>query len=179
MTDAPVTDPPEQPEPATSPPPVGDPDGYSDPKEGLDLRDDGGANLWIEGTRIRLRRPRGRDYRYLREALQDVIDQLNTRLEDDALADLAVDRLKDERALAGQPALTSEERLAARQRNVDRNELEEKLLAEWWLDVIRALAVNPPLNLDADDLAPWMPETTPCYLLLGHWRTIPSLSGGQ
>jgi hypothetical protein len=177
VTDLPVAD---IDVPVPPAPPAVDPDGYADPKEGLDLRDDGGANLWVEGQRIRLRRPRARDYRYLRERLQDAIDQLNDQLEQHSSAEMAVSRLAEERVARGEPAMTHDEREAARQRSLDRNQLEEKVLSEWWLEVVGQLAVNQPYPaLTVEDLPPWMPETPPCYLLLGHWRSVPSLSGGQ
>ena len=145
-------------------------------KEGIDLRPDGGVHLWLDGTKHRLRRPRGREFRKLREELQDHLDVINETSDENLTWSQALLDRGDEREARGEPRITSEERAEDRRRGRAMRDMTENLLRGWWLSVIATLAVEAR-DVDAEDLPPWLTGPAQAMLLLEHWRSVPSLSG--
>ena len=148
----------------------------SQPKEGLDLRPDGGVHLWLDGRKIRLRRPRGREFRRIREELQDGLDEINAENEKHAAWLDAVDAHGDERKAAGEPTMTPEERAENIRRGREIRDFTENVLVRWWVVVVETLAVEGT-TLEAEDLPIWLADQGEAVRMLDHWRAVPSLSG--
>lgn len=169
-------------------------------KEGLGLNADGTVDLWIEGRRYALRRPKAREYRALRESLQGRMDRLNVAAdtvndERARLNALAVERTQnvpERRALLEAigtersilrttldaleaAALTAEEREGIRKLARDLNDDREREGGEWWLEAIGTL--GDLAGLTFDDLPSWALDVDEVVVLIVHWRSVPSLSG--
>ena len=152
--------------------------GPENPKEGIDLRPDGGVHLWLDGTKHRLRRVRPREFRKLREELEDRLDSINIASDDAAKWSEALFARGAEREERGEPRITDEERAEDRRRGRELRNLMEDELAGWWTSVVATLAVGDgDVTLDTEDLPPWLITTQQANDVLNHWRTNPSLSG--
>ena len=150
------------------------------PKEGIDLRPDGGVHVWLDGTKHRLRRPRGREFRKLREELEDRLDAINVAADESAAWSDRLQQLGDEREEKGEPRITGEERGEDRRRGRELRDLTESEMAGWWASVITTLAVESSKAedvQDADDMPPWLISPGQATTVLDHWRSAPSLSG--
>ena len=149
-------------------------------KEGIDLRPDGGVHLWLDGTKHRLRRPRAREVRKLREELEDRLDTINSAADEAARWAEALQARGDEREQNDQPRITDTERAEDRRQGRALRDLTENELAGWWLSVVATLAVTDngtAPTLDADDMPLWLASVQQASAVLDHWRTNPSLSG--
>lgn len=170
MTDAPLAA-----APAIPPVDFDKIDGF---KEGIDLRPNGGIHLWIDDEKFRFRRPRAREFRKLREAFQDIADELdeiaieNQRWADDLNRDL------DAREKAsGERRMTAAEKKEDRTRSRQVTELTEDRMVEWWQLVASTLCERD--LPDAEELPVWMGVLSSANEMIGHWRTVPSLSGAR
>lgn len=149
------------------------------PKEGLDFRGDGTIHVWIDGTNYPLRRPKGREFRQLRESLQAKVDDINDRLVPEGnrikaeLLAAIEQRVKD----GGSGEMTPEETRRDRDEGRRINDERERVGGSWWLDLIDMLGDRN--GLEYEDLPAWMLDVEDVFIIVLHWRSIPSLSGGR
>ena len=156
-----------------------------DTREGIDLRPNGSVHLWVDGKRIKLRTPRVRDMRALRQAYDDLNDVLSPAIRE-SLAFSA--KLRDALLERGADAeLTDEERAEDDRRTKQLNQLIETEMLGWWRDAIQRLGDGRITFTDVDsdtgdgdgDMPAWMMTQGSPLPLIQHWRTIPSPSGVQ
>lgn len=169
-----------------------------DALEGLDLRDNGTIRLYIDGARYRLRRPRAREYRRLRESYQEAQDDISDRSDEteewsqELLATIAKRREADPKA-----GRTPDERREDRKRGRELTDFVERTMFAWWAEVIEVLGeegrtpvlTEGPSDDDDDgdtvefdafaDLPMWMGTVPAANSVLNHWRSVPSLSGAR
>lgn len=159
--------------------PAPEPDLPDPPKEGLDFRPDGTIHLWIDGTRYPLRRPRGREFRQLRELLQDKVDEINLRLvpQGEALQAKLLAAVAARVAAGEGAALTEDEAREDRDEGRRINLEREQVGASWWTEMLAVLGDGR--TIEHEDIPPWMLDTDDVFVLIEHWRTLPSLSGGR
>ena len=157
-------------------------DESENPREGMDLRPDGGIHLWLDGTKYRLRRPRGREFRKLREELQDHLDVINA-LVDDTMRWAAeiIDKPDAETGTGTESSKllaqhSPEARAEDRRRTRAIRDQTEESLRSWYASVVSTLSVNDA-EIDADDLPAWTSDTAEALAIIDHWRSRPSLSG--
>lgn len=167
-------------------------DDLADVKEGLDLRANGTIRLYIDGERYRLRRPRAREFRRLREAYQEASDAISDESDDvEAWSrDLRATQEKRRAADPLAPAQTPEERREDRKRGRQLTEFVETTMFAWWAEVIEVLEsdgrtpviADPGEDHDGDrfaNLPMWMGTVPSANTVLAHWRAVPSLSGAR
>lgn len=148
--------------------------------EGLDLRKDGTVFLHVdkptgEGTDlVRLRRPKMRELKELRQAEWDVSDEVLGWIDTNnkVVIDLRLEAAEkpDDRELA----------VRIRNENIRINResatINEDLRLRWAADVVEMLNGR---ELDPADLPPWMGSTQFASDLIGHWFAVPTRRGGQ
>lgn len=170
MTDAPA-------------PPVADQDDDEQlPEEGLDLRANGTIHLWIDGRKFRIRRPRLREFRRIREDYQERLDRI---AEESARHDVwekdLIDRVGERRKSDPAAGMTADERAEDQKRGRELTETIEREMLGWWVEVLDVLGHDANPRLDDDDptgdLTPWLGNSTVANRAIGHWRSAPSLSG--
>jgi hypothetical protein len=165
----------------TQSPPVEVDDDAPEDKEGMDLRPNGTVHLWIEGQKFRLRRPRAGEFRKLREMFQEVADEI-TDLSETAgeFERRLVERLEEARRTDPAARPTAEERQQDRTMSREMTERTETLMFGWWQGVLAELRVNTGHPIpDPDDMPPWLGAIPSANMIIGHWRAVPSLSGGR
>ena len=184
------------PAPLTAVPDADDGDELADVKEGLDLRDNGTIRLYIDGDRYRLRRPRAREFRRLREAYQEASDAISD--ESDVVEAWSrelranIDKRRAEDPTATQ---TPEERREDRKRGRQLTEFVETTMFGWWAEVIEVLESDGRTPILANEPGPsgealedhdpfanlpmWMGTVPSANTVLAHWRAVPSLSGAR
>lgn len=157
-----------------------DTDEQDDPREELDLRPNGTVHVWLEGVKHRLRRPRLREFRHLRESFQDAADEIQALAEEaQQFHERQVARLEQRRQEDPDSRLTAEEKLEDRRLSRKLTEQTEELMLGWWADVFATLTPDGHHQPDPDDLPPWLGSTQAAGKLIGHWRAVPSRSGGR
>lgn len=173
--------------------PDADEDDIDETKEGLDLRDNGTVRLYLDGTRYRLRRPRAREFRRLREAFQEAADEISDLSDDHEAWKRTLDDAVDKRRADDPRAtMTPEERKENRERGRQQTEQVERLMFEWWAEVIEVLEADGrtpvlPVPDDTDsatfdrfaEMPMWMGTVPSAGRIIGHWRAVPSPSGGR
>ena len=143
-------------------------------REGIELMPSGAIRIWIDGTEYKLRRPRVRDFRTLREAMQDATDEITAAANEAQRRQI---ELQDAIKARGDDAeQTDEERIAIRQIGRDLTLRREDLMLTWWAQVGERLCERTGWP-DVDDMATWMGTTESATELVTHWRSVPSLSG--
>lgn len=153
--------------------PVNDDDG---PKEGIDLRPNGSVDIWLDGRRLHLRNPRMRQYRKIRLAWRDALDEMSDRLQEDAAHIEVMAKARDERAEGGGDSrLTPEERAEDRRRGRETAEFREERCIAMWSLIVSELS-DRSLG-DEDDLPAFMVDMDGITDTVNHWQTVPSLFG--
>lgn len=143
-------------------------------REGIELMSTGALRVWIDGTPYRMRRPRVREFRQLREAIHDISDEIT------ALAD-AAQRRQVEIATAiseRDTPQTDDERLEVRKLGRELAARREELYLGWWALVGEKLCETSGWP-DLDDMPAWAGEAESATELVSHWRSTPSLSGAR
>lgn len=154
-----------------------DEDEFDPEREGLVLRPNGTIRLWIANQAFRLRRPRAREFRRLRESYQDAMDAIADEgdrvdaLDDAAKAALQRRKAEDPAALA-----TPEERRDMRMRGRQFTQFTEDTMTTWWAEVIEVLEVDGKTP-DPEDMPAWVGVVPAANKLINHWRSVPSPSG--
>lgn len=157
------------------------------PKEGLDHRDTGNIHVWIEGRQYKLRRPRGREFRKLRESWNEMLDTLQVISRENQ------EWLQGLLARGNQPPLSQEERDENQRRGRAMNDTNDRLVLTWWVEVIDTLGADgagmrlAPRHEDGtfvdehwwEDLPPWLGAIATGTKAIEHWRAVPSLSGAR
>lgn len=171
-----------------------EPDELDAVREGLDLRPNGTVRLYIDGNRYRLRRPRAREFRRLRESFQEVADEISDLSDEQdewarSLAERVDGRRRDDPNAGQTPAERRENRVRGRRLT----EQVEQLMFGWWAEVVEVLEVDnrTPVLAEPDewpddepfdsfaDLPMWMGTVPSANKIIAHWRSTPSLSGGR
>lgn len=152
------------------------------PREGIDLRANGTIHLWIDGTKYRIRRPRLREFRRIREDYQEALDLITAASnENDLWEKDLVDRVAERRKVDPSAGMTWEERAEDQKRGRELTETVERAMLGWWVVVLEVLGHdgNPPLDAEdpTSDLTPWLGNSVIANKAIGHWRSAPSLSG--
>lgn len=145
----------------------------NDGREGIELLNSGAIRVWIDGTEYRLRRPRVREFRALRELLQDATEEIT------AAAEHAQERQAEIHAEADKrddKSSTADERAMVRKLGRDLTERREELLLSWWVAVGEKLCDGRAWP-EVDDMPAWMGATESSTEIVTHWRSVPSLSG--
>lgn len=154
------------------------PSSTSETRDGIELRESGAIRVWIDGNEFALRRPRVREYRRLRERLQDVMDEM-TAAADVAIAEQEkINTAVDKRVEEGGEGQTPEERAAIKKMGRDLTAKREELCLAWWVEVGEALCERGTWP-EPDDMPTWMGATESTTEIVGHWRSVPSLSGAR
>lgn len=144
-------------------------------REGVQLKPSGAIVVYLDGEPHRLRRPRMREYRRLREKLQEAMDDMADLADEHDEWQRALNTRSEARDVAGEPTVTADERAEQRKRGIALRDNRESFMLSWWLEVGRTLTDKWPD--DVDDLAVWMGESASSASILNHWRNLPSLSG--
>lgn len=189
MTDAPVL------------PPDDDELEWEVAKEGLALNANGTIHLWIDGTKRRLRRPRLREFRSIREAFQEATDAISVESDRaDQWEKEITETVRLRRETNPAANLTLQERQEDQRRGRSLADFIEREMLGWWVHVIDTLGHehNAPLewehvgdcqdpdgqhdhrNCEKDrtiGLTPWLASTKTANTVINHWRAAPSLSG--
>lgn len=152
-----------------------------DVQEGLDLRANGTVHLWLDGEKHRLRRPRAREFRKLREMFQEIADEITDMSEEAGEFERRlITRLEQARETDPAARPTAEERAEDRQIGRRMTERTETLMFGWWSGVLAELRVETSKPIpDPDDMPPWLGTIPSANSIIAHWRAVPSLSGGR
>lgn len=145
-------------------------------REGIELLSSGAIRVWIDGSEHKLRRPRVREFRQLRETLQDALDDISALADEVDRAQRAMADEVDDRVEKGGDSLTLEERKANRDRGRELTTRREELLLAWWAKVGELLCESTAWPV-VDEMPVWMGATESSTELVTHWRSVPSLSG--
>lgn len=150
--------------------------------EGLDLRKDGTIFLHLclddehpEATELlRLRRPKMRELRDLRQAEWEISDQVREWIDTNkkALADLEAEA----EARPDDPGLAAQIRDESIRIARESTQLGEELRLPWAAQAIETLNGR---TLDPDDLPPWMGKAQFPADLIKQWCESPTRRGGQ
>lgn len=154
------------------------------------FRPDGTVWLQFDRGLVRLRRPKLRELRVLREELQAILDVHNAAAEG-----LRVGLIEDAQrelewlGIVNGDTATHEERAAAsteivaqkaarRASNLDWSVHQEDDYAGWVQRVIAELAMAGSAPADNDELDAYMAQQSFVLKLVEHWQTVPLGSGG-
>lgn len=148
-------------------------------REGIAVPENGTIRLWIDGRRYKLRRPRAREFRNLREAFHDASEDISRFAEEQDAWDRQLAARSAARDAAGETPITSEERRERRQRNRKMAEDIEAVMFGWWQHTWEVLGEDDKPFPDPDDLPIWLGTIAAANQALNHWRSVPSLSGGR
>lgn len=152
------------------------PDEDDGPKHGIDWRPTGGINLFVEGRKIRLRPPRLREYRKVTGRWSEIVEELESAAADAAEWGERMQVLQRERIARDEPAMSDDERREDRRRGKETREQAEGSCLAWWCFVVETLGDETDL-LDPEDFPVFLTTHESVTQALGHWRSVPSLSG--
>lgn len=145
-------------------------------REGIELLNSGAIRVWVDGNENKLRRPRVREFRKLRETLQDSLDEVTAFAEEVERQQREMNDEIDKRVASGGETYTMDERKANRDRGRELTTRREELLLQWWAMVGELLCEGSGWP-DVEDMPVWMGATESSTELVTHWRSVPSLSG--
>jgi hypothetical protein len=168
--------------------------------EGYDPRKDGTVILKLDGVRYRLRRPKYKELREIREAaVHNADDAREVRLEIEARMDALVaplrERVEEFQSIPDGEATPEQQAdaaqtladLAAVVESDDYRKMQAELVAhrhagddtmmEWFYEEILVRLADKRVRIGWDDLPPFAKEQTFIQELLAHWSTVPRRPG--
>lgn len=162
---------------APAPPPDDDSD-LALPRAGIDLRENGTVRVWVDGRCVRLRRPKAREFREVTDALNEAIEEQSELINETARQGEAIRLRTEERIEQGEAGISEEDAALDRKIGREMNDRIDEIIVGWWLRLFSTLGAPDP-GFEAADLPPWLTRVATALSVIGHWRSVPSLSGSR